>query len=321
MRDKVCKYIAGSTFCTRCTAGKFSAVVGATDVATCSNCEAGKFSAAKGATTASACVDCGFGTFSALGAANCTVCNAPAGNVCLPGSRSTEGTACPGNLVCPGGALGGVPVAVISVGCAAAAFFVGTFYVADDMSRPETCGGCGEWIRCTKPELRVVKGRAVSSLLAVASWFLLAVLTGVAVPWPWVSPDLAGGMIGIAVVATLWLAVAVPVLYLIVLPRFIKKRICCLCQMGGNLKKVHIDISTDIEANNNWCQHCKRDYKGIHRAPGGMRAYDASSSVQSGSTLGSVSVQSGSTLSVSTPNGRDSAGESAEPSENMVFTY
>jgi hypothetical protein len=317
----VCIYIAGSTFCTRCTAGKFSAVVGATDVATCSNCEAGKFSAAKGATTASACADCGFGTFSALGAANCTVCNAPAGNVCLPGSRSTEGTACPGNLVCPGGALGGVPVAVISVGCAAAAFFVGTFYVADDMSRPETCGGCGEWIRCTKPELRVVKGRAVSSLLAVASWFLLAVLTGVAVPWPWVSPDLAVGMIGIAVVATLWLAVAVPVLYLIVLPRFIKKRICCLCQMGGNLKKVHIDISTDIEANNNWCQHCKRDYKGIHRAPGGVCPYDVSSSVYSGSTLGSISVQSGATLSVSSPTGINSAGESAEPSSNMVFTY
>jgi len=256
--------------------------VGATDVATCSNCEAGKFSAAKGATTASACADCGFGTFSALGAANCTVCNAPAGNVCLPGSRSTEGTACPGNLVCPGGALGGVPVAVISVGCAAAAFFVGTFYVADDMSRPETCGGCGEWIRCTKPELRVVKGRAVSSLLAVASWFLLAVLTGVAVPWPWVSPDLAVGMIGIAVVATLWLAVAVPVLYLI---------------------------------------DCKRDYKGIHRAPGGVCPYDASSSVYSGSTLGSISVQSGATLSVSSPTGINSAGESAEPSSNMVFTY
>ena len=112
--------------------------------------------------------------------------------------RSTEGTACPGHVVCPGGALGGRPVAVVAVGCAAASFFFGAVYVAHAM--PETCGGCGELMSCTQPELRVVKGRAVSALLAVASWFLLAVLAGLAVPW--VSPDLAGGMIGVAVLAT-----------------------------------------------------------------------------------------------------------------------
>jgi hypothetical protein len=49
--DKVCTYIAGSSICTSCDAGKFSAAVGATSIDTCSNCNAGKFSAAVGATS------------------------------------------------------------------------------------------------------------------------------------------------------------------------------------------------------------------------------------------------------------------------------
>ncbi len=63
-----------------------------------------------------------------------------------------------------------------------------------------------------------------------------------------------------------------PALYLLVFPKFIKKRICCLCQMGGNLRKVHIDI----EGHNNCCQHCKSVYQNIHRAPGGVLVYNAS---------------------------------------------
>jgi hypothetical protein len=42
--------------------------------------------------------------------------------------------------------------------------------------------------------------------------------------------------------------------------------------MGGNLRKVHIDI----EANSNCCEHCKGVYQGIHRAPRGVLLYDAS---------------------------------------------
>ena len=48
----------------------------------------------------------------------------------------------------------------MTVGCAAAAFFVGAFYVAYAMSRPETCGGCGELMSCTQSKLRVVPQRA-----------------------------------------------------------------------------------------------------------------------------------------------------------------
>jgi hypothetical protein len=81
--------------------------------------------------------------------------------------RSTEGTACPGHVVCPGGALGGRPVAVVAVGCAAASFFFGAVYVAHAM--PETCGGCGELMSCTQPELRVVKGRVESVGAPLAS--------------------------------------------------------------------------------------------------------------------------------------------------------
>ena len=44
----MCTYIAGSTVCTSCDAGKFSAAVGASTVGTCSNCDAGKYSATAG---------------------------------------------------------------------------------------------------------------------------------------------------------------------------------------------------------------------------------------------------------------------------------
>jgi len=54
-------YIADSTVCTSCTAGKFSTAVGATSVATCSNCDAGKYSATAG--VESVCVVCVFVSF------------------------------------------------------------------------------------------------------------------------------------------------------------------------------------------------------------------------------------------------------------------
>ena len=208
------------------------------------------------------------GKFAAEAATNCSACEAPPGNACSVGSVSTEGTACPGHLVCPGGALGGNPVFGIVVGVYAAASLVGACYIAYEiLFRPERCGGCGESTDCSRPSLRVVKKRLVAALLAFASWLLLAVLAGHAVPW--VLPALGGGMIAVAVLASLLSAVAVPALYF-AWPKWINQSFCCLCQQGGNPMKVHIDI----EANSCVCGGCKTRYQGMHQAPGGVLAYD-----------------------------------------------
>ena len=72
------KYSAAdaSTVCTECEAGKFSGAVGASTVDTCSNCQAGKFSGSTSQTSAASCTICGGGTYSLAGAANCTNCEA-----------------------------------------------------------------------------------------------------------------------------------------------------------------------------------------------------------------------------------------------------
>ena len=44
--DKVCTYIAGSSVCTSCDAGKFKAAAGVNTA--CDNCEAGKYQATAG---------------------------------------------------------------------------------------------------------------------------------------------------------------------------------------------------------------------------------------------------------------------------------
>ena len=257
-----------------CPAGTFSEEEGATSASTCSACPAGTFSAEEGATSASTCSACPAGKFAAVEAAtNCSACDAPPGNACSVGSVSTEGTACPGHLVCPGGALGGNPVLGIVVGVYAAASLVGACYIAYEMLfQPERCGGCGESTDCSRPSLRVVKKRLVAALPAFASWLLLAVLAAHAVPW--VLPALGGGMIAVAVLASLLSAVAVPALYFFAWPKWINQPFCCLCQQGGNPRKVHIDI----EANSCVCGGCKTRYQGMHRAPGGALAYDASAS-------------------------------------------
>jgi hypothetical protein len=74
--DNVCTYIAGSTVCTSCDAGKFSTAVGATSVATCSNCDAGKFSGLTAQTSSAACTSCDAGKYSATAGVEsvCVVC-------------------------------------------------------------------------------------------------------------------------------------------------------------------------------------------------------------------------------------------------------
>ena len=46
----------------------------------------------------------------------CIGCDAPSGHVCLAGSASSKSVKCGSHLICPGGASGGMPVAVIAVG-------------------------------------------------------------------------------------------------------------------------------------------------------------------------------------------------------------
>jgi hypothetical protein len=53
--------LTGASACTNCTAGKYSAAVGATTVDTCSGCDAGKYSVSVGATTVDTCSGCDAG--------------------------------------------------------------------------------------------------------------------------------------------------------------------------------------------------------------------------------------------------------------------
>jgi hypothetical protein len=62
---------AGRSSCTRCDAGKYSDVPGATSVNGCLNCPAGKFSSAVGAAV---CTDCDLGKYSAQGSTECNDC-------------------------------------------------------------------------------------------------------------------------------------------------------------------------------------------------------------------------------------------------------
>jgi outer membrane protein assembly factor BamB len=220
------------------------------------------------------CTACPAGTFSAANASSCTACEAPPGSACLVGSVSPEGSACPGHLVCPGGAEMGNPVAVMVFGVVGAVLLVGSLRVAYDMLQPETCGSCNEEMSCSNPVRRVVKARAALAVLAIIIVGLLAVLAGLAVPW--VSQALKGGMIEVAVLASFCAAAAVLVSCFFVFPKWINKRCCCLCQQGGNARKVHIDV----EANPSVCGQCKTRYEGMHRAPAGALAYDASEASQ-----------------------------------------
>jgi hypothetical protein len=153
---------SAAAHCKPCPAGKYQEQAGES---VCRDCGEGEFSAIQGATTADTWSTCGFGTFSKWGAANCTACNPSAGNLCLPGSQSIEGTA---------------SVALIAVGIVAAAFFVGALYVAYSVSRPETCGGCGELMNCTQPYVRKVQWVRKVACLAFTSWFVLVVLAWIA---------------------------------------------------------------------------------------------------------------------------------------------
>ena len=61
----MCTYIAGSSVCTSCDAGKYSTTTGATVANSCIDCDAGKYSTTTGATAANSCIDCGAGKYQA----------------------------------------------------------------------------------------------------------------------------------------------------------------------------------------------------------------------------------------------------------------
>ena len=102
MCDNVCTYIAGSTVCTSCDAGKFSTAVGATSVATCSNCDAGKFSGLTAQTSSAACTSCDAGKFSdAVGASVASTCgDCGAGKYSAADARPSANTGGRGPHLC-----------------------------------------------------------------------------------------------------------------------------------------------------------------------------------------------------------------------------
>ena len=128
---------------------------------------------------------------------------------------------------------------------------------------------CNEKMSCSSPVYRIVNARAALAVLANIIVGLLAVLAGSAVPW--VSQALSGGMIAVAVLASLCAAATVLASWFFVVPKWVNTRCCCLCQQGGNARKVHIDV----EASPSVCGQCKTRYEGMHRAPAGALAYDA----------------------------------------------
>ncbi len=253
-----------------CVAGKKSSTGknGAGNSA-CQSCSPGKYFTITGA---SACVDCGAGKYSNVTGASsdtvCTNCDAPSGHVCLAGSTSRVSVKCGSHLMCPGGSSGGMPVAVIFVGSVATLLLVGTFYVANTKSRPERCYGCkegggggGGGLTCSNALTEVVKVRAVVSLLVslltVASCLLLAVLSGLALHLPEISPEGWSGMVAVTVLASILTAA-----YVIISPnvfqKWVKQSFCCLCQQKVKLNQV---APIDIEASRSFCPHCQTQFK------------------------------------------------------------
>jgi alpha-tubulin suppressor-like RCC1 family protein len=65
----------GTTVCTSCVAGTYSAMVGATAIATCTPCAAGTYSTAVGASVSSTCTACPTGSFAVFpGSTSCRKC-------------------------------------------------------------------------------------------------------------------------------------------------------------------------------------------------------------------------------------------------------
>ena len=177
--------------------------------------------------------------------------------------------------MCPGGASGGMPVAVISVYPVATLLLVGTFYVATTMSQPERCFGCkegGGGLACSNASTEVVKVRAVVSILTFASWLLLAVLSGLVLHLPEISPEGWSGMVAVAVLASLLTAASLCI-FPNVFQKWVKQPFCCLCQQKVNLDHV---VPSDLESSVSCCQHCKFRVEGTHRAPAGVIEYEAS---------------------------------------------
>jgi hypothetical protein len=124
--------------------------------------------------------------------------------------------------MCPGGASGGMPVAVIAMGWLATLVLLVTLSVATTMSEPERCFGCtegggggGGGLACSNASIEVVEVRAVVSLLPVASSLLLAVLSGLALRSPEISPEGLGGMVAVTVLASLSTAASLCLLPLV----------------------------------------------------------------------------------------------------------
>ena len=203
--------------------------------------------------------------------------------MCLAGSTSRVGVKCGSHLMCPGGSSGGMPVAVIFVGSVATLLLVGSLlYVANTMSESERCftmsepercfqckeglGGEGGGLACSNASTEVVKVRAVVSLLPVASCLLLAVLSGLALPLPEISPEGLRDLVAVTVLASL-LTAASSCLLPLVFRRWVKRPFCCLCQQKVKGNQI---AAIDIETSNSFCHHCQ----GRPKAPEGL-SYDA----------------------------------------------
>jgi hypothetical protein len=161
-----------------------------------------------------------------------------------------------------------MPVAVISVGSVATLVLVGTVYVANTMSQPERCYGCkeeaaaagGGGLACSNASTEVVKVRAVVSLLPVASWLLLAVLSGLALYYPEISPEGWSGMVAVTVLTSLLTAASL-LLFPLVFQRWVKRPFCCLCQQKFKLNQI---VPMDMEARR-FCCHCLTKFKARSR--------------------------------------------------------
>jgi len=177
---------------------------------------------------------------------------------------------------------------VIIVGLIAALALCFSFYVVHAMSQGRVkCGGCGvELSKCSKTLIQIANVRVVALFVAVTFWPLLAVFA----TWleiRFFNGSLRSGMIAIVVLA--WFValamIAIGVFVSLValtalcgltqtgmetsLWKWMNQSVCCLCQQRGKPNQVHIDIE-----DNSACSNCKTRYQGMHRAPGGVVAYE-----------------------------------------------
>ena len=143
---------SGSSVCSSCGPGTFSAAIGAVSSATCQLCGSGTYSTALMAVSSATCLSCGAGNYStALGANACSSCGP--GTYSASTGAVTSGTC----LLCDAGKFSTVTAAVTSASCALC--LNGKYSTALGAA---SCTQCNTIATCTSPTQKFFPCNATS---------------------------------------------------------------------------------------------------------------------------------------------------------------